>query len=96
MPNIVNETKVLISNEESLRMGQANNVTQRLFTLIDAVSSAKTNFGHENCEAQKKKLLLDLAGAQQQILLLNQQLNDHVCWNEPSHPKLAEDPSLMR
>ena len=58
VPNIVNETKVLISNEESLRMGQANNVTQRLFTLIDAVSGAKTNFGHENCEAQKKKLLL--------------------------------------
>lgn len=77
-------------------MSQANNVTQRLFSLLDTVSNTKFNITHENCEIQRKKLLVDLAAAQQQIAVLNQQWNDHVCWNEKSHSKLADDPTITR
>lgn len=71
---------MLITSEESARMEQANNVAHRLFSLIDTVSNS-TKTSHESCEIQRKKLLADLAAAQQLNHNLNQQLSDHLCWN---------------
>ncbi len=69
-------------------MGQANAVTQRLFSLIDTISNAKLSISHESCEIQKKKVVNELSVAQQQIQLLNQQWNEHICWNGQSkHPE---------
>jgi hypothetical protein len=81
----------MISNEESNRMGQANVVTQRLFSLIDTISNAKFSVSHESCEIQRKKVLQDLAGAQQQIQVLNQQWTEHTCWNGQNKSKTSED-----
>ena len=64
-------------------MEQANNVAHRLFSLIDTVSNS-TKTSHESCEMQRKKLLADLASAQQLNHNLNQQLSDHECWNSSS------------
>ncbi|XP_046454834.1 paramyosin-like [Daphnia pulex] len=91
VPGIISETKVMISNEESSRMGQANVVTQRLFSLIDTISNAKFSVSHESCEIQRKKVLQDLAGAQQQIQVLNQQWTEHTCWNGQNKSKTSED-----
>lgn len=75
-------------------MDQANNVTQRLFSLIDMASGPKLGpVSHESCETQRKKLAFELAAAQQQIKLLNQQWSDHACWNDPAQSKLSEDPT---
>ena len=80
----------MISNEEASRMGQASNVTQRLFTLIETAYKVNTN--HESCENQKTKLLLDLAAAQEKIQHLNDQSNSHVCWNgNQPQPKWIEE-----
>lgn len=91
MPGIISETKIMISNEESSRMGQANLVTQRLFSLIDTISSTKSSVSHENWEAQRKKLMQELSASQQQIQLLSQQWTDHVCWNGQNQSKQPED-----
>ena len=72
-------------------MGQANAVTQRLFSLIDTISSAKFSVSHESCEVQRKKILHDLSAAQQQIQLLNQQWNEHICWNNQNQSKHPEE-----
>ncbi|XP_057378862.1 LOW QUALITY PROTEIN: serologically defined colon cancer antigen 8-like [Daphnia carinata] len=91
MPGIISETKVMISNEESNRMGQANAVTQRLFSLIDTISNAKLSISHESCEVQRKKLMQDLAAAQHQIQILTHQWAEHTCWNGQDKSKLPED-----
>lgn len=91
VPGIISETKIVISNEESNRMGQANAVTQRLFSLIDTISNAKLAISHESCEAQRKKVVQDLSAAQQQIELLNQQWNEHICWSGQNQTKHAEE-----
>ena len=89
---MVSETKVLMSNEESTRMMQANSVTQRLFSLIDTVAnSSKMNANHDICDNQKKKLSFELANAQQQIQFLTQQWSEHNCWNDQNQPKNAEE-----
>lgn len=81
----------MISNEESNRMGQANVVTQRLFSLIETISNAKLSVSHESCEIQRKKVLQDLTAAQQQIQILNQQWTEHTCWNGQNKSKSSED-----
>lgn len=91
MPAILNETKIVISSEESHRMGQANAVTQRLFSLIDTMSAAKLAVSHESCEMQRKKLALELSAAHQQIQMLNQQWTEHICWNGQNQSKHPED-----
>jgi hypothetical protein len=59
-------------------MGQANVVTQRLFSLMDTISNTKFSVSHESCEIQRKKVLQDLVAAQQQIQILNQQWTEHI------------------
>ena len=79
---MLNDFKILLSNDEASRMIQANSVTQRLFSLIDIVTKPKFNtLNHESCEMQNKKLLLDLSTAQQQIQQLSEQWNSHICWS---------------
>ena len=72
-------------------MGQASVVTQQLFSLIDTISSAKMSVSHESCEIQRKKLLHELSTAHQNIQLLNQQWNEHVCWNGQNQSKHPEE-----
>ncbi|KZS15176.1 Serologically defined colon cancer antigen [Daphnia magna] len=91
VPGIISETKVIISNEESNRMGQANVVTQRLFSLIDTISNAKLSVSHESCEIERKKLMQDLATSQHQIQILTHQWAEHTCWNGQDKSKLPED-----
>jgi hypothetical protein len=38
-----------------------------------------------------KKILQDLAAAQQQIQILNQQWTEHTCWNGQNKSKSSED-----
>lgn len=84
---------MLISNEESARMGRADAVSQRLFSLVDTISIQKGNAAsnHESCENQKEKLIRDLAAAREQIRMLNDQSNSHVCWNGMPQPKIIEE-----
>lgn len=72
-------------------MGQANVVTQRLFSLIDTISNAKLSVSHESCEIQRKKLMQDLATSQHQIQILTHQWAEHTCWNGQDKSKLPED-----
>jgi hypothetical protein len=72
-------------------MGQANVVTQRLFSLIDTISNTKFSVNHESCEIQRKKVLQDLVAAQQQIQILNQQWTEHTCWSGQNKSNTTED-----
>lgn len=81
VPGILNESRILISNEETARMCKSNNVAHKLFSLIDVISSSKPSSNHDNCEIQRKKLLTELTQAQQQIQELNDHQTNHICWN---------------
>lgn len=77
-------------------MGQANVVTQRLFSLIDTISNSKFSVSHESCEIQRKKVLQDLVAAQQQIQILNQQWTEHTCWSGQNKSNTTEDITRYR
>jgi len=74
------------------RMCKSSNVTHKLFSLIDIISTSKPNSNHDSCEIQQKKLLAELSQAQQQIQQLNDRWTSHVCWNgSPPQPQFIED-----
>ena len=77
-------------------MGQANVVTQRLFSLMDTISNTKFSVSHESCEIQRKKVLQDLVAAQQQIQILNQQWTEHTCWSGQNKSNTTEDITRYR
>ena len=74
------ETKLLLTNEETCRMMKTDSVTQRLFTLMDTLSSARGYTSHESCELERKSLLHSLDEAKHQVTVLKQQWADHACW----------------
>ena len=92
VPGIINESKILISNEESARMGRADAVSQRLFSLVDTISIQKGSaHNHQSCENQREKLLRELAAAREQIRMLGDQSSSHVCWSGMPQPQIIED-----
>lgn len=92
VPGILMEMKLLISNEESCRMLKSDSITQRLFTLMDTLSSTRSYTSHETCEMERKSLLHDLEDAKRQTNLLKQQWADHACWKDQTFsPKFPDD-----